>query len=339
MGTVTRIIADWLETNHRELPVAVIDPRGEGSVWKSIYHLPYAITQLIRLRFFGGYRILHLQVSERLSFLRKGILLGIGKATGMHVILHHHGAELIPYFLNASSLNRLIVRRLAQAADINIVLGEVWRQFLSATLQVPNRKIAIHVNAASDLKTNINGTDDPWHFLLIANLSARKGIDALLAAVAELKAKNCNVRLTLAGGGEIEVYKRMSQQLGIFEICTFLGWIEPDAVRRLLHEGGTLVLPSFHEGLPMSLLEALSAGVPIVTTPVGSIPEHFEHEVHCLFANPGDPIQLAQTLERAASDLGLRARLQSAGRQLYDAKFSVDAYMDQMLTLYNNISK
>src|SRR4051794_31055099 len=104
MGSVTRSILDWLGEHQPDLPTWLIDPRGTGSVWVSPLCVLNGMLRLVWVRARYRPRILHLQVSERTSFLRKGLFLLLGRAMGMRVVLHHHGAELVSFFENASRL-------------------------------------------------------------------------------------------------------------------------------------------------------------------------------------------------------------------------------------------
>jgi hypothetical protein len=132
MGSVSRTIAEWFETNSPDT-CSVIDARGAGSVYVSPFHTIAGLARLVILRLAGA-RVLHLQVSERLSFPRKAAFAMAGKAMGMRTIVHHHGAEFIPVFENASWLYRSIVRFVVRKADVNIVLGEPWHDFLKETV-------------------------------------------------------------------------------------------------------------------------------------------------------------------------------------------------------------
>lgn len=340
IGSVTRTMKGWIDVNCPDVRVDVLDPRGEKKFNLSIIYLPLMILRLIFIRIFHKSEILHLQVSENFSFPRKGVLLFLGRFLGMGVVLHHHGAEFVPFFRRSSPRMQAFVRAMINAAEVNIVLGEASRRFLINEVSVPASQVVVRFNAAADVgKSAYANPQGSWQFLLVANLSPRKGVKELLHAVAQLAHSGAPVSLTLAGGGDIDNYQEMAKALGIEERCTFTGWIGGNDIHTLLLSRTALVLPSFHEGFPMSIIEALSARIPIVTTAVGSIPELLENEKTCLFVQPGHVEELADALRRIATDDVLRQTLVENGRRLYERYFEVNAYMDRMMRLYQGVNE
>ena len=101
MASLTNVMVGWFRQAQPQRPVTVLDPRGRGHVmlWPAFFLATAA--KLVVLRASGRGKILHLQVSERGSFVRKGIVAVLGQLMGMTVIMHHHGAELIPFFNSA----------------------------------------------------------------------------------------------------------------------------------------------------------------------------------------------------------------------------------------------
>jgi len=336
MGTVTRAMAGWLGENAPERRVTVLDPRGNGRAIFWPLHLVKAMAQLVWVRLTTGASILHLQVSRRSSFTRKGVLLVIGRAMGMHTVLHHHGSEFIEFYHASSPRMQAWVRWLIAHADVNIVLGERWNRFLVDELAGDPARNMVMYNGTPDPGSDMQDRD-PWNLLITANLSARKGVDELLKAVKTLVGQGHPVRLTLAGGGQVEHYRAEAARLGIADRCQFPGWLDGDQVRQLMLTHGILVLPSHKEGLPMAILEALGAGLPVIATPVGSIPEVLKDGETCLLVEPGQAEALAQAIARLASDETLRAGLRQKGRALFQQRFNLDPYMRELVALYDRL--
>jgi glycosyltransferase involved in cell wall biosynthesis len=114
-------------------------------------------------------------------------------------------------------------------------------------------------------------------FVCVGRLSAQKGQLLLLDAFAALVASGAGARLVLAGDGELrDAIERRIVELGLGERVSITGWVAGDAVRALLRRSRALVLPSFAEGLPVVLMEALALARPVVTTYVAAIPELVE---------------------------------------------------------------
>ena len=339
MGSVSRTIAEWFETNSPGT-CSVIDARGADSVYVSPFHTIAGLARLVVLRLAGA-RVLHLQVSERLSFPRKAAFAMAGKAMGMRTIVHHHGAEFIPVFENASWLYRGIVRFVVRKADVNIVLGESWHDFLKESVGLGGSRVELLYNSVADIQPQIDALRAVLkrkarmtQFLFLANLSPRKGISEFIQAMSSLHEAGLPVTAVIAGGGEIERYKKEAADRKVGSICHFNGWVGRQDVLRLLAESDAMVLPSHHEGFPISILEALCAGLPVIATPVGAIPELLHDQQDCLLVPPGDPIALAEAMRRLASDRTLAALLGRNGRSIYESKFAVEKYMQKMKVFY-----
>jgi glycosyltransferase involved in cell wall biosynthesis len=336
MGTVSRTIAGYLNSMDAGPRAYILDPRGVGSAWKWPAYALVAAARMAGLRLSGKADVLHMQFSERMSFVRKGALMLLGQAMGYRAIAHHHGAELIPFFRNASGPMRAWVGFVMRRADMNIVLGRNWERFLQDEVGIDPARVRMMYNASRDLGDveRAKPAGGPFEVLMLAHLIPRKGVGEFLQAVARLRGEGLDVTATLAGNGEIERYRGEAAALRIAEACRFTGLVGADEVARMLGRADALALPSYEEGLPMAILEALSARTTVVATPVGSIPEVLTDGTDCRLVPPGDVDALAAAIGGIARDDGVRARLAAAGRTLFERRFRLDTYMAEMLRLY-----
>jgi glycosyltransferase involved in cell wall biosynthesis len=135
-----------------------------------------------------------------------------------------------------------------------------------------------------------------------------------------------NWRATLAGGGPIDEYRSLAKDLGILENLQFPGWVNETEVNELCENSDVLILPSYAEGLAMSVLEGLSHGLAVITTPVGAHLEVIEPGVSGLLVPPGDVAALADALARVIEDEDLRARLGKGARNRFLEAFDVRRY-------------
>src|SRR5205814_3990716 len=124
--------------------------------------------------------------------------------------------------------------------------------------------------------------------LFLGKLAPSKGIFDLLEAVAALRPDAADVRLVCAGDGDRIAVARYAERLGIADAVKFTGWVGPSGKRALLENAAVFALPSYDETLPMSVLEAMSAGVPVVASPVGGISEVVVDGVSGFLVAPGD---------------------------------------------------
>ena len=156
----------------------------------------------------------------------------------------------------------------------------------------------------------------------VGRLTQVKGIPHLLAAVASLHGRGADIRLALVGDGpERAALEEQARSLGLGDRVHFLG------LRRDLPEifpaFDIFCLPSIREGSPQVLLEAMSAGRPVVATRAGGIPEVVEHGISGLLVDPGSDEQLTEALGRLVEDEALRANLGPAARQRVQDRFDL----------------
>ncbi len=158
--------------------------------------------------------------------------------------------------------------------------------------------------------------------LFVGRLTPGKGVSLLLESVRRLESEPLDAVLTVVGDGDYRAeLERLALELRISSRVTFLGYQSQTAVRRLLAEADVFVLPSFAEGVPVSLMEAMAAGLPVVATAVGGVSELVEHERTGLVVPPGDVEALTAALERLILNADLRNELARAGRAKVEREF------------------
>lgn len=177
-------------------------------------------------------------------------------------------------------------------------------------------------------------SDSTPHMVFIGRLAGVKGVPVLLDALEQLNAREVDVRVTLVGDGpERAALEADARARGLAGQITFTGYQSQDAVAGILDDASMLVLPSFAEGVPVTLMEAMAARLPVVTTQVGGIPELVEDGVNGYLVPPGNPDVLATRLETLLTDPDLRQRMGEAGRKKVVAEFEVDREAERIEVL------
>lgn len=170
----------------------------------------------------------------------------------------------------------------------------------------------------------------------VAALTDHKDQSTLLHAAALLRQELPNFRLVIAGAGELEVpLKQLCTQLELDSHVHFAGHVHDLAT--LYRAADLFVLSSHLEGLCTSILDAMLAGVPVVATRTGGVPEIVEHEVTGLLATPRQPQELAQAIARALGDSALREQFVQAGRKKVLSEFTADSMVEGTLEAYRRI--
>ncbi len=342
IGRMTGYVVDQFDKSGTTRSI-ILDTRGTGSVLLSPLYLGLTLTRMAWILARRKASVVHINVSERASFLRKAAVQAVAGLMSCPTVVHLHGASFVEFF-EGGIFARAISRWLFNRCGRVVVLGDNWRDFLVQSVRTDPRKIRVLYNAVPDVGADLGppvppNPDAVLSLLVLANLSERKGIGTLLRAGALLKERGQPFRITIGGGGDVEGYRAMAAELGIAEECSFLGWIGREEAHAHIRSHDMLLLPSTHEGLPMVILEALSAQLPVITTPVGSIPEVLTDGETARIIPVNDPQALADAVVQVGHDRDLYRRLAENGRRLFLKQFVIDAYAKSLLAIYQELDR
>jgi glycosyltransferase involved in cell wall biosynthesis len=188
-----------------------------------------------------------------------------------------------------------------------------------------------------EVRAELGVNDDELLAITVANLRAEKGYDVLLQAAHLVAERGLAVRFAAVGRGPLkEELETRHAELGLRDNFSFLG--PRGDVLRLLAGSDIFVLPSHHEGMPVTLMEATSIGLAIVATKVGGVPGILTDQESALLVAPGRPDLMADAIERLAADPELRRRLGSAAQTL-STRFDVAAASHQIEDIYRRLSR
>lgn len=172
---------------------------------------------------------------------------------------------------------------------------------------------------------------------IVGRLSPEKGHGILLEAVSKLSTSGVPTEVEVIGDGPFaEEIRKLAVELGIEKKVILLGELLPDEVARRLADADIFCMASFAEGLPISIMEAMAVGVPVVTTWVGGIPELALNEVTALTVPPGNSEALALAIKRLVADPALAERLTSAARKAVEHAHSRDANGVELAGLFRS---
>jgi glycosyltransferase involved in cell wall biosynthesis len=340
MGSIMSYLASLERDPSGRFDLKRLESRGGGHIALSPLHLGAAVGRILAEGARGRLAVVHLNLAERGSVYRKAVLLAAAKLAGGRVLLHLHAAQIVQFHDAMGTRGKALLRWMFRSADQTVVLGEVWRQWVSETFGIRLHKISIVYNGvpATARQPRTVPDDGCFRLLFVGNLLERKGVSDLLRAFARTEFRDRRIQLTMAGGGPIETYREMATSLGIADRVVFTGWLSQDAARSLMVNADALILPAYDEGLPLVILEALATGTPVICTPVGSIPEVLEDRQTALFVSPGDETAIAAAIVALADDRALGAHLAEAGSALYQRLFTMDAFARAIGGLYGAMS-
>lgn len=170
-------------------------------------------------------------------------------------------------------------------------------------------------------------------------MNTRKGYADMIRAFAKIADGHRDWMIVFAGNGETEHGKQLAESLNISSQTLFLGWVTGADKERAFHEATVFCLPSYAEGFPMAVLDAWSYGLPVITTPVGGIPDVAEDGKNMLLFEPGDIDGLARQMERMISDEELRGNIAKESVTFAQTIFNIKTINSQLERLYDGLLK
>ena len=217
-------------------------------------------------------------------------------------------------------VSRFNLRAKVESADFVVCISDFARSQLMALVSEDHweKLHVIHCGIDPEVfspPAERNGTEG-LDVLSVGRLVPFKGQGLLIEAVAALADRGIDVRVTVVGWGENRPrLEELVAELGVADRVTFTGAVGQDVIRGLLASADTFCLPSFAEGVPVSLMEAMAMELPVVSSRIMGIPELIEDGVSGRLVAPGNVEELTTVLEHLAADPGERRRLGRAGRE------------------------
>ena len=313
-----------------------VESRGAGPAILSIlpmFRVAWRIWQLKRAQ---QPTILHLNMAERGSVLRKGLLLLLATRCGFPTVLHLHAAEIMSTYDDMPRAFRAWMGMVFRRASVCVVLGKPWQAWLQLAFGVDAGRIEVLPNGVPSPAVVPFPASPPRCLLVfLGNLLPRKGLSDLITALAGDDLRHCQWELVVAGAGDVAPLRRQIDAARLNGRIRFAGWLDRAATTALLARATMLILPSYQEGMPLVLLEAASLGVPMVTTRTGAIPEIFTHGKTALLISAGDIPALALSIRQLIDHPEFRAELGRNAYALFERRLSIEIFHRNLLDIYH----
>ncbi|MFR9629247.1 MAG: glycosyltransferase family 4 protein [Rikenellaceae bacterium] len=263
-------------------------------VGRMYYAMIAYVSVLFNLIFDRRVKILHIHAAADGSFWRKSLFIKLGKSLGKKVVLHVHASRFKDFY-NESSNKQQIVKYIL-LTDKLIVLSQSWREWFIG-VGVPEDKIVVLNNITAYPKLTEGKHDSKLHFLFMGEIGDRKGVFDIIKAITNNR-EYLKDKIILRIGGNRNEDKLISaiNNAQLQDFVKFEGWVAGDKKIELLNWADVYILPSFNEGLPIGILEAMSYNCAIISTPVGGIPEVVTPNVNGFLVTPGNDKEIAQAI-------------------------------------------
>jgi glycosyltransferase involved in cell wall biosynthesis len=337
-GGIDRVMDNLVtavESGGAPLKVQVLPTRGMG---RSALMMPLMTWFLIRMvlgRVTRTIDLVHINVAYGGSVTRKALLAAVCGWLGLPYVLHVHGSKFHETWSNGGPGMRGRMRGLVVGAARVVVLGSIWRDFVIGIGCDPAKAIIVPNATVHPEVGNVQAVDRPVRILFLGKMGARKGTPQLIEALAMIRDLD-GWQATLGGDGETEATRASIVELGLADRVKVTGWLGPDEVEQLEAFHDIMVLPSFNENLPMSVIEGMAHGMAVIATPVGAVSDIIVDGESGMLVPVGDVAALAAALRRCVEDTELRAALGARARAVHAAHLDLEDYAGRIEAVWRS---
>lgn len=275
--------------------------------------------------------------ADGMSFVEKGVMATFADFFGAQPFIFLRANMLLTQ-LERKKIFRwlgrfLITRRtvfLCQGASVKNNICKNLGHSLDRAHVIPNWT----ANVEAALPTKI--VNKEFHLVFVGWVVREKGVFDLLDAFQFLVSKIPNSQLSIIGaGGDLETLRQEVQRRELCSHISMYGWVERSVIPQLLSSCDVFVLPSESEGMPNSVIEAMSVGLPVVTTPVGVMPDYFTNDKDIVFVDPHNVEGLGEALLDLYEKPAKRKAIAACGRTLVESTFSPEVAIDRLISVLN----
>ena len=299
----------------------------------------------------GNYYLVHIHSPDD-AFLSTIIFILLSRLARTGMLVHMHGTDWDEFYTRRSFFRRLYTRIGLRIAPRIVVLYSLWAENVRKICPTANVLVIrnlIHDHDPPDrsrvqqMKEQLGLTEEHFVVLTIGYVGWRKGSFVILNAVPQAISQDESIRFILVGSEEMpgEMAQLMEQvrkeNLGPW--VTFTGEVERNTTSILFGLADVYLLPSFIEGMPISIIEALRSYLPVISTRIGGIPDMIEDHVSGLLLNPGAPGEIAEAVLLLRRDERLRKKLAESARKTFEDKFEFSRGIEEIRAAYRSFEK
>lgn len=275
--------------------------------------------------------IVHMHSSFGPSFYRSLPFIYMASWAKKPMINHIHGSEFDKFYTNASEQKKRLVRKAWGECDRFIVLSESWKERFSEV--IPTEKMTVIENY-SIVKGKIGRSCCHNQVLFLGAINQMKGCYDMVDVIKRVAEVVPDIKMVVAGAGEIEQVKAKAAAEGAAEYFVFPGWVRREQKERLLEESDVFFLPSYTEGMPMSVLDAMGYGLPIVTTNVGGIPRIVHEGKNGFMCEPGNTAGFAEAITQILTESNMRKNMGKHSLAIVKGHYSLENHLEEIGKVY-----
>lgn len=331
-GGISGVVNNYYDAGITEkVDLNYIGTMVEGSRLRKLWQAVKAYIKFLKL--LPEYPIVHVNVASDSSYYRKSLFIKAAKRAGRKIVIHQHGGDFETFYeKEQNDRGRAKIRQVLGMGDVFLVLSPALEQFFKGILE-PS-KVILFPNAVP-VPSDIEKEYGKQKILFLGRLCKEKGLRELFSVLPQLHGQFPQMHVLLGGIWEDE--ELLEEAAKMKEYVTDLGWLQGEAKKDYLRTSDLFVFPTYFEGQPVSVLEAMAYQCGIVATRVGGIPQMIEQEQTGLLIEPKDPEGLKSALEKLLSDPDLCERLGKNARVKIEKEFSIEKSLQELIKIYQQL--
>ena len=332
-GGISAVINDYYAAGlNCKVDLRYIGTMVDGNKFRK---LTQACTAYVCFLFFlPFYEIIHVNMASDASYYRKKIFIDTAYFFHKKIVIHEHGGNFKAFYKGMNCRQQDNVKKTLNKADVFIVLSQEWKDFFSDIVT----KIQIQiVHNAVPVPEKEKSVYTDHNILYLGRICADKGMKELLYAIDKVHTEVPDVHLYLAGNYEEKCWKTEVEKRSAYVTCT--GWITGSEKEKLMQDTcSVFVLPSYYEGQPISLMEAMSYGMAPVSSNIGGITEMMS-ETEGISVPIKDARALTEALRQIICDTGIKRAFGTASRKKIIDEYNIDETIDRLCEIYSELSR
>lgn len=341
LGGVSTSVSHFLSPKLKEIYDIIFFESGRGTGGGSNFSASVLRAFIQLIDFFKLIRvnesIIHIHTSSWGGFWRFGLYVFTCKLLNRKVILHIHGAEFKEFFNCHNFFLRNLIVELLQCNSALIVLSEGWKIFFDS-IAPKVKKFVVENSVYLPDNLPVRNYSQNTRVLFLGGFMKRKGINELLKVIPEILQVNPQISFTVAGfpsNAEIKIFDKLKNYADQSFLKLKINVSEREK-KHLYLNSDIFLLQSFDEGLPFTVLEAMSYGLTIVTTPVGAIPEVVVDKENGFIIEPGNHEELNEIILKLADQRDYLDKIYKNNVQKIQDDYSHESMIRKMNVIYSN---
>lgn len=339
-GGIAAVISGYYGSEiEKKYDIIYVESYTDGNKLKKICKAIQGYFHFAKVLLMNRPDIVHIHSSFGPSFYRKLPFIYMSSFANKPIVNHIHGADFDDFFYKSSKKKKALITKNYNRCTKIIALSEDWKKRLSAI--VPEEKIAIVENYSILCENSLNerlarGSNNIVLFL--GEIGKRKGCYDIPGVAEKVVKAVPNAKFVLAGTGnvtDVQKVKELFKEKDIAEHVCFPGWVRGKEKEKLLREADVFFLPSYNEGMPMSVLDAMGYGLPVVSTNVGGIPQIVKENGVC--CTPGDISSMATAIIRLLTDEQKRKIAAKTSIDVVKNGYSLDVHLKRLEKIYESV--